>query len=120
MSLRKWIDRPFDIDLGDGHGLWFFGWSPDRELNPQYADRPDIDRLGAILLHHRADGVECHSSITFDVPGAAEISPGRAVWSVISWEPLTVAPSILCKAPLDAGGFCGDHGFIREGAWVRA
>lgn len=34
-------------------------------------------------------------------------------WTVMQRVPLTVAPSIECKA-------CGTHGFIRNGAWVDA
>lgn len=33
--------------------------------------------------------------------------------SVLSMEPLTITPSILC-------GECGMHGFITEGKWVSA
>ena len=34
-------------------------------------------------------------------------------WDVLSEEPLTLFPSLLCRA-------CGHHGFIREGRWVPA
>lgn len=34
-------------------------------------------------------------------------------WEVISVEPLTLSPSLLCRA-------CGSHGFIRDGKWVPA
>ena len=34
-------------------------------------------------------------------------------WTVVTKEPLTVSPSILC-------GQCGLHGFWREGKWVGA
>jgi hypothetical protein len=36
-----------------------------------------------------------------------------AGWQLISEEPLTISPSLLCRA-------CGHHGFIREGKWVSA
>ena len=38
---------------------------------------------------------------------------GPEGWTVVSKEPLTVSPSILC-------GECGLHGFWREGKWVGA
>ena len=38
---------------------------------------------------------------------------GENRWTVVSKEPLTIAPSILC-------GTCGVHGFWREGRWVSA
>lgn len=34
-------------------------------------------------------------------------------WDVLSRDPLTLAPSLLCR-------ICGHHGFIREGKWVPA
>lgn len=34
-------------------------------------------------------------------------------WTVLSDEPLTLSPSLLCK-------LCGHHGFIRDGKWVPA
>ena len=36
----------------------------------------------------------------------------RARWTLVAYDPLTVAPSLLCA--------CGDHGFIRDGKWVPA
>jgi hypothetical protein len=34
-------------------------------------------------------------------------------WDVLSLEPLTLSPSLLCKV-------CGKHGFIQEGKWIPA
>lgn len=34
-------------------------------------------------------------------------------WDLVSEEPLTLSPSLLCLA-------CGHHGFIRDGKWVPA
>lgn len=34
-------------------------------------------------------------------------------WDLISEEPLTLSPSLLCRA-------CGHHGFIRGGKWIPA
>lgn len=34
-------------------------------------------------------------------------------WAVEQLEPLTLSPSLLCSV-------CQDHGFIREGKWVKA
>lgn len=38
---------------------------------------------------------------------------GFGEWGVVSEDPLTITPSILC-------GQCGIHGFWREGKWVSA
>lgn len=100
----------YDFDFGsDVYGAKFC-WSPDRELNPQYEGVPDIEWAGLTLLHKHGD--EWHrDSVTFDLPGTQ--SRGRPLWQVVSWEPLTLSPSILNRV-------CGWHGFIRDGKWVTA
>lgn len=109
------------IELGHGHTLRFISWAPDRELNPQYADLPDVQRWGAIVGHPvgphpivpaaLASG-HCEGAVTFDGEVQRQIAPDRARWTVESWDPLTLSPSILCA--------CGDHGFIRGGQWIPA
>jgi len=106
-------DRLPDLDLGFNHLFWYFGWWPDRDLNPQYAHLPDVPRGGAIISHLKPDGSSCTSGINFDLPVMRQIFPEQACWKVESWEPLTLSPSILCT-------LCGDHGFIRNGQWVKA
>lgn len=107
------------IDLGGGHKLRYTSWTPDRELNPQYADDPDVPRWGAILVHPAGPhpmmlnpSGECEGAITFDGPMQRKLAPDTPRWTVVSWEPLTLSPSILCA--------CGVHGHIREGRWVPA
>lgn len=109
----------FPLDFGMGvRGNWTC-WAPDRELNPQYADMPDVERWGLILDHPDARNPEmrCTSGITFDSPVAARIDPHRPRWVVESWDPLTLSPSILC---VEGRGGCGWHGYIRGGLWVPA
>jgi hypothetical protein len=105
-------DERLTVDLGDGHSLQFTRFAPDRTLNPQYADLPDTDRLGAVITHVKPDGTECAGSMFFDCEQARRCWPDHPRWQVESWEPLTCSPSFLCH--------CGDHGFIRGGKWVRA
>lgn len=102
------------MDLGYGHRLEFVGWHPDPKLNPQYAGA-SVDRWGASIDHPRADDPsrECHGFVTFDGPEQREHGAGRPMWTVESWDPLTLSPSVLCK-------LCGDHGFVRGGRWVAA
>lgn len=111
-------------DLGDDHWLTGICWAPDRDLNPRYAGLPDVERWGAMIWHRRQDGTLCHGAITFDTPEVRAVMAVRGeernVWQVESWDPLTISPSVLCCFPLDGGGTCGDHGFIRAGRWVRA
>ena len=100
----------FDIGLGHDHFLEFTRWAPDRRLNPQYADLPDVEKYGAIVSHKKADGTMCDGCITFDGQAARHFHPQGPCWTVESWDPLTLSPSLLCN--------CGDHGFIRGGVWV--
>lgn len=109
----------FDLDLGDGHWLKWLSWSPDRtiQLNAErYAGIPDIERLGA-MIYHTTDKMEsgmCAGAVNFDTPEVARVITKSAHrWQVQSWDPLTLSPSVLCVT-------CGDHGFIRNGRWVRA
>jgi hypothetical protein len=111
-----------DIDLGDRHYLRYFMWHPDdlpanRETYgiPDGVPMPLVAKVGAMILHYTADGHECRSALHFDTPEVAQwnlASPDHR-WRVVSWDPLSLEPSILCR-------LCGDHGFIRDGKWVRA
>lgn len=100
-------------DLGNGHLLAYSGWSPDRGLNPHVAHLPDVDKWGAVVYHRRPSGQPCAGFVTFAGEVQREVAPRAVVWTVESWEPLTISPSVLCVA-------CGDHGFIQEGRWISA
>lgn len=98
------------IDLGHDHYLTFDSWCPDRELNPQYKDYPDVQRWGATIEHPNMQNPEQKhmGGLIFHGEVQDKISP-YAKWDVESWEPLTISPSVLCS--------CGDHGFVRNGRW---
>lgn len=110
-----------EIDLGDGHTLRFADWDPDLDLNPQYRDeavRGQFPARVSGIVRHKLPGVNpgtqggyCEGAITFDTPIARANFSGP-YWTVESWDPLTLSPSLLCH--------CGDHGFIRAGRWVPA
>jgi hypothetical protein len=99
-------------DLGHDHYLAYSGWAPDRELNPHRAHLPDVEKYGAVIYHKNPAGRPCAGFVTFAGPVQQEIDPDHATWDVISWEPLTISPSVLCS--------CGDHGFIQDGRWTPA
>lgn len=100
-------------DLGHDHFLSYASWRPDRELNPQYAHLPDVEKYGATIDHFGESGEPCAGFVFFDSPTSRELDGSRPKWTVLSWEPLTLDPSILCPT-------CGDHGHIRDGQWVPA
>jgi hypothetical protein len=108
-----------ELDLGHGHTLTFLAWAPD-DL-PANRERygyplPSVPRAGAVVTHPARNGNgECISAIHFDLPELprSDDSAGRSRWTVESWEPLTLSPSLLCRV-------CGDHGFIRQGKWEPA
>jgi hypothetical protein len=106
-------DRDDNIDIGDNHWIRYLCWKPDRSINPQYEGIPDVEKYGAIVGHLKPDGKPCEGAINFDSEVARKISPNQLKWTVESWEPLTLSPSLQC-------GACPDHGFIRGGKWVRA
>lgn len=101
------------IDLGSDHSIEVGVWDPDLDLNPEL--RPLASqfpaKVSAIVRHLTPGGAECEGAITFDVPLARQHFSGP-FWTVDSWDPLTLRPSLLCH--------CGDHGFIRDGKWVSA
>ena len=100
------------LDLGHGHTLRFTHWAPERDLNPQYDGIPDIDPVGAIIDHPKADGTTCSGSVLFDSPAVAQLFKGSPRWTVECLQPLTLSPSVACS--------CGDHGFVKDGKWVPA
>lgn len=102
------------LDIGHGHTLTYACWAPDRNLNPDVAHLPDVARYCGIIDHpDPATGQPCQGTVTFAGQVQREIEPNRPTWTVESWEPLTIAPSVLCQG-------CGDHGWIRGGQWVPA
>jgi len=63
---------------------------------------------GVAYTHPRPDGTGmCEGWANFDP------FPGAPAWAVHSLSPLTITPSLLCRA-------CGHHGFITNGKWVPA
>lgn len=90
------------IELGDNHTIEFTSYKGD-------------DRAGAIVIHLTPAGVTCESFIS--MRGRAwerEFKEGNPIasWELISDNPVTLSPSLACRV-------CGDHGFIREGKWVK-
>ena len=108
---RRWPEH-YHLDLGDGHYLEFsVGGVADEDGIVR--DKTTEGFVGAVVYHHKDDNPRgyCSGGIRFDVPWQREHGQ-KVLWQVQSWDPLTCSPSLLCH--------CGDHGFIRDGKWVRA
>lgn len=71
----------------------------------------DEQIVGYIEYHPTADGGVCRGSVALDIPD--QPMAGKARWKVVQQDPLTLEPSIHCR-------LCGNHGWIREGRWVKA
>ena len=110
-GIAEIVDRRFYeyVDIGYDHRMKLFSWRPDRALNPQYADVPDVEFAG-VLVEHRSPytGEPCKAALYFETMRGLSTS---ALWTVESLDPLTISPSVGC-------GLCGDHGFIQGGRWV--
>jgi len=90
-----------ELDLGDDHSQVF-------------CDLDGEKRVGAAVIHKGKDGLECMGWIPFEGRAWAQrFENSIPAWKVESDEPITLSPSILCRV-------CGDHGFVRNGKWVRA
>ena len=91
-----------ELDLGDGHKIIF------SEYKGQL-------RVGGDVVHPAVEG-KCSGHGWISFRGRAweqAFEQSLPSWEVVSEEPLTLSPSVLCRA-------CGDHGNIVQGKWVRA
>jgi len=94
-------DEAHDLDLGDSHWL---DWS-----------RYEGERGGGMITHttDKTESGFCYGSFTIRGSKWNIAEPKYASWEFNgSFDVPTLSPSFLCH--------CGDHGFIREGKWVRA
>ena len=103
-----------DLDLGDGHWLDWLVAAAD-----------DDTRVGAIITNttDKTESGLCFGSVDWAPTTWAREHPeklsdherNRSRWTLhgATDEHLTISPSVLCHE-------CGDHGFIRDGKWIRA
>lgn len=72
------------------------------------------DTAGITEWHRKRDGTWCQGWVAFNGSQwalAFKGNPAFQGWDVVQWEPLTLSPSIQCRA-------CGSHGHITNGKWV--
>lgn len=94
------------LDLGSG--VWISPFSDYQEPFAR-AEGVEADHIGGIVWHVHEDRRVCGGAVYF-----APRSDGPA-WTVESWDPLTLSPSILARS--GPGGAECLHGYIRAGRW---
>ncbi len=90
------------LDLGSGHRFTFAVDASGRRVGGIH-DHPARQGAG-----NQGNG-RCAGPVMFWGCGERD----EPEWDVVQEDPLTLAPSLLCRA-------CGSHGFIREGRWIDA
>lgn len=84
--------------------------APGRRLQA-FDHYPGGPFAGWVMWHPRRDtGAKCGATFLAQHLGPADTRP---MWMVVSNEPLTLAPSLVCTR-------CGDHGFVRDDHWIAA
>ena len=94
---NEWPEVHQEIDIGNGVTITFVEY--------------DGEVVGLNEAHKDKHGNKCFGYVAFD--GSQYTPKDAPKWKVISKDPLTLEPSILCRK-------CGNHGFIRNGRWVAA
>ena len=87
----------------------------------EYSADPWVDIGGGVSIEiRRVDGAVGGVAYRHKKPstggpceGYAPVAGPGALWTLVSSEPLTLAPSLLCLE-------CKHHGFIQNGRWVPA
>lgn len=89
-----------------GHGVHIRRYTRKRDKDGR------LTWAGILLAHRHADGRICEGAVAFDLPVNRD-GHTRPRWTVDSFEPLTLRPSIQDPE-------CGLHGHIRSGRWEPA
>ena len=94
---RDIVPPPHAIDIGCGHKIEF------------------VDYLGEVAgindWHLTKCGAWCRGWVSFNGSAWRRGFRSGDGWNVVQRDPLTLSPSLLCRA-------CGDHGHIVNGKWV--
>ena len=124
LAKLAWMDLTYQLDLGSDHWLGFVTWSPDMSIEENRArwgahaaTIAEHPVSGANVIHRCKTETGYHEGcIHFKTPATALwVEPHRGhCWDVLSWNPLTLHPSLQSHCP------CGDHGHIQGGRWVRS
>ncbi len=104
------VDALSLVDVGHGVQISFTSWGP----HPRVGLTVFHVCTGGNCRETGPDGQRnwCGGGVLFDLPGVREAFPDRALWTVESFDPLTLSPSLQCACP-----GCTHHGYIRAGRW---
>lgn len=109
-----------EVEIGEGFSYVFFAFDPDRDLNPQYENVPNVDRAGVSIKRNG----ETVGACWFDTPETRAIpwTEERKFWTLVSEEPLHIEPSIQMYRwdPATKTHIPTHHGYIRGDQWVWA
>jgi hypothetical protein len=97
-----YLDDLNTIDIGHGVKIAFVTNGAGEEIGI-LEEHPAVTESAAML-----DG-RCCGSVFWSVPEGDQ----RPTWQLVSRDPLTLSPSLLCRV-------CGNHGWIRNGKWEPA
>lgn len=79
----------------------------DEDHAYRFVQAHDSERRVGITEFHRAGDRWCAGFVAF------KNYDSDHGWDVLSEDPLSLSPSLLCR-------LCGSHGWIRNGTWVQA
>jgi hypothetical protein len=84
------------------------GWPLDfgEGVRGGWIDNKAGKRIGVFVAHHFPTGEVCAGAVWWEAPDNNRKYP---LWTLVSMEPLTLEPSIMCS--------CNVHGHIRNGKW---
>lgn len=101
----QWPFSDPDMQMHElGHDVW---WTGVMDADGNWIGILEWHECGA---QNATDGGVSAGGVNFE--NAPESVQGPR-WQLLKADPLTIAPSVLCRT-------CGLHGFIREGRWVTA
>lgn len=80
----EWEPPAKAVDIGSDHRIVFAEYHGER--------------AGVTVYHRKPDGSWCCGWVSFNGSAWGNEFPGKPGWDVTQREPLTLAPSILCRA----------------------
>lgn len=104
-------ELPETLVLGERRWLEWVTYGTDEVVGAiEHHPRARATELGGHLQELDSD---CQGAVFFNVQGVPPSVRDRQLWTVVSWQPLELSPSLHCLT-------CGNHGWIKGGKWIPA